>query len=51
MTNLLARYDADKWEALRSIKIARKFAGDLLQQVPEPDPELFDPQRKEPYAD
>jgi phage recombination protein Bet len=53
---LLVRYGADKWEALRSIKIARKFAGDLyalVQQVPEldRDAELFDPERKEPYAD
>jgi hypothetical protein len=40
---LLARYGADRWEALRSIKIARKFAGDLyalVEQVPELDRDL-----------
>jgi hypothetical protein len=54
---LLARYGADKWEALRSIKTARKFARDLyalVAQVPEPDraPALFEQEMEEdPYAE
>jgi phage recombination protein Bet len=54
--SLLARYGVDKWEALRSIRIARKFAGELyafIQQVPKPDldRELFDQEREARYAD
>jgi phage recombination protein Bet len=52
--SLLARYGADRWEALRSIKLARRFAGDLyalIEQVPEPDrsPDMFE--HEETHAD
>jgi hypothetical protein len=42
---LLARYGADKWENLRSVKVARQFAGDLfvlVEQIPEPAPGQFE---------
>jgi hypothetical protein len=41
---LLTQYNASKWEELRSVKTAHKFAGDLyalIQQAPEPA-EVFD---------
>jgi phage recombination protein Bet len=52
---LLARYGADKWEALRSIKTARKLAADLyalVEQVSEPDGDLerSDQESEAPYA-